>query len=192
MTARTVEPLNGVDVPNLFATLDVVAAQPAAAKFQFRASNQMITGTHSRTTIGGFFGAGEERTHKAVHTFDADHPEVLVGADTGPTPIEFVLHALATCLTAGIANIASVRGIELTKVESTVEGDIDLMGLLGLDEGVRNGYQEIRVRFNIEGNGDIDSLRDVVERSIARSAVYDVLTNGVQVTVDVNATDTRG
>jgi len=175
--------LNGVDVPNLFATLDVVRSHPEAASFQFRAANRMVSGTHSMSRISGFFGAGEERTHKAVHTYDADHPEVLTGADNGPTPVEFLLHALASCLTAGVANIASARGIRLNRVESSVTGDIDLMGLLGLDESVRNGYQEIRIDFEIEGDTDTTRLRELVERSVARSAVYDVLTNGVPVKV---------
>lgn len=179
--------LNGVDVPNLFATLDVVRDQPEAAKFQFRATNTMVSGTNSRSTISGFFGAGEERAHKAVYTYDADHPEVLVGADNGPTPVEFLLHALASCLTAGIANIASARGVNLNRVESTVSGDIDLMGLLGLDESVRNGFQEIRIDFEIEGDADGGDLRQIVERSVARSAVYDVLTNGVAVKVGIKA-----
>ena len=187
MTTRTATPLNGVDVPSLFATLDVVKAHPAAAKFQFRASNRMRLGTHSTTTIEGFFGAGEEHAHKAAHTYDADHPAVLVGQDNGPTPVEFLLHAIAACITAGIANVASARGVILHRVESTVLGDIDLLGLLGLDDSVRNGYQGLRVRFEIEGDADADTLREIVERSVARSAVYDVLTNGVPVTIDVAA-----
>jgi uncharacterized OsmC-like protein len=179
--------INGVNLTNLFATLDVVKAQPPAAKFQFRASNEWLSGTHSRSTMGGFFGAGQEHEHKAVYAYDADHPAVLVGQDNGPTPVEFLLHAIAACLAAGIGNIASARGITLTRVASTVEGDIDLMGLLGLDESVRNGYQGIRVNFEIEGDAPAEKLREVVQRSIARSAVYDVFTNGVPVTVNVTA-----
>lgn len=185
MTTRTVAPLNGVDVPTLFATLDAVKDQPTAAKFQFRATNRWLTGTHSRSTIGGFFGAGQEHEHKATYAYDADHPTVLVGQDNAPAPVEFLLHAIAACITAGIGNIASARGIALDRVEATVEADIDLLGLLGLDDSVRNGYQGIRVRFEIEGDADTDTLRDVVERSVARSAVFDVLTNGVPVTVEV-------
>ena len=111
---------NGVDVATLFATLDAVKAAPDAARFQFRASNQWVSGTHSRGTIHGFFGVGEERTHEHVFQFDADHPAVLVGRDNGPTPVEYVLHALAACLTAGLANIAAARGVRLTAVTSTV------------------------------------------------------------------------
>ena len=122
---------NGVDTATLFATLDAVKQAPEAAKFQFRAHNQWLSGTHNRSTIADFYGVGEERAHERSFTFDADHPAVLVGRDNGPTPVEFVLHALAACLTAGLANIAAVRKIRLTEVRSTVSGDIDLNGILG-------------------------------------------------------------
>jgi uncharacterized OsmC-like protein len=124
--------------------------------------------------------------HNSVHVFEADHPTVLVGTDHGPTPTEYVLHALAACLTAGIANIAAARNIKLTSVESTVEGDIDLLGILGLGEGVRNGFQGIKVSFKLTGD-DPDKLRKVVEQSRARSAVYDIVTNGVPVEIEVEA-----
>jgi uncharacterized OsmC-like protein len=185
MTSRT-ETRNGVDVAALFGALDAVKAQPEAAKFQFRAENEWISGTHSRSRIHEFFGLGAEQTHRQAHVYDADHPEQLVGTDVGPSPVEFLLHALAACITAGIGNIASARGIELTRVRSTVTGDIDLVGLLGVDESVRNGYQSIDVRLVIEGDAGADELRKVVERSIARSAVYDMLTNGTAVTVHVD------
>jgi uncharacterized OsmC-like protein len=125
-------------------------------------------------------------THRQPFTFDADHPPVLVGTDNGPTPAEYVLHALAACLTAGIANIAAARGITLTEVSSTVEGDIDLLGILGLSDEVRNGYQQIRVSFTLRGD-DPEKLRSVVEQSRLRSAVFDVVTNGVPVSIDVDA-----
>ncbi|HSM44855.1 MAG TPA: OsmC family protein [Acidimicrobiia bacterium] len=185
MSTRTTMPLNGVDVPTLFATLDVVKATPPAAEFQFRASNRWHSGTHSRSSIHGFFGAGDEQTHKTVYELDADHPEVLVGGDNGPTPVEFLLHAIAACITAGIGNIASARGIELHKVESWVEGDINLNGILGFDDSVRNGFRQLRVRFEIEGDAPRDVLEGIVAQSIARSAVYDVLTNGVPVDIEV-------
>lgn len=177
--------VNGVNLTNLFATLDAVKAQPAAAEFQFRAANEWLSGTHSQTTMGGFFGAGQEHEHKATYTYEADHPAVLVGQDNGPTPVEFLLHAIATCLTAGIGNIAAARGVKLTRVASTVTGDINLLGLLGIDESVRNGYQGITVNFEIEGDAPAEKLREIVQRSISRSAVYDVFTNGIPVTVNV-------
>jgi len=175
---------NGVDKAALFATIDAVRGNNDIAKFQFRATNQWMRGTHSQSTIHGFHGAMQEMTHERSWTFDADHPAVLVGSDTGPTPVEFLLHALAACLTSGIANIAAARGVNLTSVESTVEGDIDLLGILGLSDEVRNGYEQIRVRFHLEGD-EADAMRRVVEQSRLRSAVYDVLTNGVPVSVSV-------
>jgi uncharacterized OsmC-like protein len=179
-------PRNGVDTPVLFATLNAVKANPQIAQFQFRAANQWISGTHSRSSIQGFYGAGQEDDSRTEpFEYDADHPAVLVGSGLAPTPVEFLLHALAACLTAGLANIAAARGITLTRVQSTVTGDIDLNGVLGLSDEVRNGYEAVRVSFEIEGDASPEQLRALVEQSRARSAVYDVLTNGVQVSVDV-------
>jgi uncharacterized OsmC-like protein len=184
MTTTDIPSRNGVDTAALFATLDAVKASPEIAKFRFRATNRWISGTHNQSTIHGFYGAGQELEHRQAATFEADHPEVLVGQDHAPTPVEFLLHALAACLTSGIANIAAARGVNLTAVESTVEGDIDLLGILGLSDEVRNGYQQIRVAFHLEGD-DSDKLRRVVEQSRLRSAVFDVLTHGVPVSIDV-------
>ena len=176
---------NGVDTATLFATLDAVKGDTDLAKFQFRATNRWLNGTYNQSTIHGFHGAKQEMTHRQPFTFDADHPPVLVGADNGPTPVEYLLHALAACLTAGIANVAAARGITLTEVSSTVEGDIDLLGILGLSDEVRNGYEQIKVSFNLRGD-DPEKLRTVVEQSRRRSAVFDVLTNGVPVTIQVS------
>jgi uncharacterized OsmC-like protein len=177
---------NGVDTATLFATLDAVKGDTDIAKFQFRATNRWVSGTHNRSTIHGFYGAKQEMTHKQPHVFDADHPPVLVGTDNGPTPAEYLLHALAACLTAGIANVAAARGVNLTEVSSTVEGDIDLLGILGLGADVRNGYQQIKVNFTLRGD-EPQKLRSVVEQSRRRSAVFDVVTNGVPVSIDVDA-----
>jgi uncharacterized OsmC-like protein len=187
MTITTESPgRNGVDTATLFATIDAVKGQNEIAKFQFRASNTWVTGTHSRSTASDFHGAMQEMRHKTDTVLDFDHPAVLVGADNGPTPVEYVLHAIAACLTAGIANIAAARGVELTKVTSTVEGDIDLLGILGLSDGsVRNGYEQIRVNFYVEGDADDETLRGIVEQSRRRSAVYDALTNPTPVVIDV-------
>ena len=177
---------NGVDTATLFATLDAVKAAPEIAKFQFRAGNTWVSGTHSRSIASGFFGAMQEQQHKSQTTVEFDHPEVLVGTDYGPTPVEYLLHAIAACLTAGIANIAAARGVDLTKVTSTVSGDIDLLGILGLSDGsVRNGYERIHVTFAVEGDADEETLRGIVEQSRRRSAVYDVLTNPTPVAIDV-------
>jgi uncharacterized OsmC-like protein len=181
------EPRNGVNTPVLLATIEAVGQKPELAKFQFRAHSRWISGNHSRSTMHGYFGAGGEHQHNMVHSADADHPPVLCGADNGPTPVEYVLHALAACLTAGIGNIAAARGIDLEMVESTVEGDIDLQGILGLNRNVRNGFQAIRISFLIKGNASAEKLRGVIDQAKARSAVYDIITNGVPVSVAVNA-----
>ena len=180
------EPRHGVDTPNLLATINVVKGTPSLAKFQFRASCRWIDGTYSESRVESFSGAGGEHSHQSQFRYGADHPAVLVGQDRGPTPIEFLLHGLAACITAGIGNIAAVRGVTLTSVESQVEGDIDLQGILGLSNTVRNGYERIRINFTIAGDAPPEKLREIVEQSRARSAVFDVLTNGVPVEVTVN------
>ena len=187
MTATTADgQINGVDTATLFATLK---GQNEIAKFQFRASNEWVSGTHGRSTFSGFYGAGQEMQHKAPTTVDSDHPEVLVGQDNAPTPVEYLLHGIAACLTAGLGNIAAARDVRLTRVRSTVEGNIDLLGILGLSDSVRNGYEQIKVTMYVEGDveGDVDEdkLRALVEQSRRRSAVYDVLTNGTPVVIDV-------
>jgi uncharacterized OsmC-like protein len=133
--------------------------------------------------MSGYFGAFAEQQRDRTFVAEGDHPRVLVGADNAPTPVEFLLHALAACLTAGIGNIAAARGVTLTRVTSEVEGNIDINGLLGLSTEVRNGYQDIRINFEIEGDAPAGKLAEIVEQSKARSAVFDVLTNGVPVYV---------
>ncbi len=177
---------NGVDTAALFATIDAVKGDPEIAKFRFRAVNTWVSGTHNQSTIYGLYGAKQEMLHQATWTFDADHPAVLVGEDNGPTPTEYLLHALVSCLVSGLANIAAARSVTLTEVTATVEGDIDLLGILGLSDEVRNGFQEIRVSFNLRGD-DPEKLSAVVEQSRQRSAVYDLLTNGVPISIEVDA-----
>jgi|KBSSwiStaDraftv2_1062776.scaffolds.fasta_scaffold395851_2 uncharacterized OsmC-like protein len=180
-------PRNGVNTPALFATIGVVKDQPQLAQFRFRATNKWIAGTHSRSRMEPFTGAGGVHTHGTDFQLDGDHPTVLTGADQGPTPVEYILHALASCLTAGIANIAAARGVNLTSVESTVEGDIDLRGILGLSNEVRNGYQGIRASFRIRGDAPEAKLAEIVAQSQARSAVFDILTGQVPVAITVDA-----
>jgi uncharacterized OsmC-like protein len=180
-------PLNGVDTPNLFATINFVAGNPGTSLFQFRARNRWVSGTHSRTEISDFYGAKGEQSRDKTFLAEGDHPSLLVGADTAPTPVEFLLHALASCITAGIGNIAAARGVTLTKVTSFVEGNIDISGLLGLSSDVRNGYQDIRISFEIEGDAPAAKLAEIIEQSKARSAVFDVLTRGVAVDVEIKA-----
>jgi uncharacterized OsmC-like protein len=177
---------NGVDTAALFATIGVVDGQRDLARFQFRATSSWMAGTHSRTTLHTFSGAGQEHEHKSTYQMDVDHPVVLVGADNGPTPVEYLLVGLAGCLTAGIANIAAARRVMLRSVTATVEGDIDLQGILGLSDDVRNGYEKIRVRFEIDADAPAEKVRQIVDQSRARSAVFDVLTNGVPVSIDVD------
>lgn len=178
---------NGVDTTALFETINVVKENRELAQFQFRATNRWVSGTHSQSRIYGFSGAGQELSHKAEVVLDGDHPEALVGQDNGLTPVEFVLHALASCLTAGIGNIASARKVNLDYVESTVEGDLDMQGLLGLSDEVRNGYEQIRISFRIAGDAPPEKLREIVEQSRNRSAVFDIITGQVPVSIEVNA-----
>ena len=182
---RTPVRMNGVDAPGLLATVNAVGAQPDLATFQFRAKSHWLSGTHCETTMHGFSGAGGEHNHVVAYKGAADHPAVLCGADAGPTPTEWLLHALASCLTAGIANIAAVRGIKLNKVESTVEGNIDLRGILGLSKDVRNGYKDIKVSFEIDADATPDQIERIVMQAKARSAVFDCITNGVPIAIGV-------
>ncbi len=186
-TVREIQPKNGVDTPTLFATINAVREMPELAKFTWRASNRWLAGTHSRSRSETFTGAGGDHAHAMSFQFDGDHPAVLVGKDNGPTPVEFLLYGLAACLTAGIANVAAARGVTLTSVESTIEGAMDLRGILGLSDEVRNGYESIRIRFRIAGDAPAEKLRSIVEQSRSRSAVLDVLTNGTAVDVEVEA-----
>ncbi|MGW5237659.1 OsmC family protein [Monashia sp. NPDC004114] len=186
MTTRDNPVRNGVDTPALFATLDAVKGDPDLAEFQFRVTNEWVSGTHNRSTIHDFHGCKQEMTHAATWTYDADHPAVLVGNDNGPTPVEYVLHALAACLASGLANIAAARGVNLDQVTTRVTGDIDLRGILGLSDEARNGFKQVSVHFALRGD-DPDKLRAVVEQSRRRSAVYDLLTNGVPVSIEVDA-----
>lgn len=176
---------NGVDTATLFATIGAVREQPELAKFRFRTRTDWVSGTHSESRYPGFYGAGQEHTHRTDTVVHADHPVVLVGDDNGPTPAELMLNALGACLMAGLGNIAAARGIELTGVRCDVEGDIDLRGILGLDDGVRNGFESIRVTFHVDGDAEADQLAELVAQSRRRSAAYDVLTHGTSVTVEV-------
>ena len=181
------EPRNGVNTPALMATIDVVKGMPELAQFRFRASSKWIDGTLSETRIESFSGAGGDHTHKSEFRFDADHPAVLVGQDRGAVPVEFLLVGLASCITAGIGNIAAARGVTLTSVESRIEGDIDLRGILGISDTVRNGYQKLRITFDIKGDAPPQKLREIVEQSKGRSAVFDILANRVPVELAIDA-----
>jgi uncharacterized OsmC-like protein len=175
---------NGVDTSVLFATLDAIKQQPELATFQFRASNTWLGGAHNRSTIKGFYAACQEDTSRSeAFTIDAGEPAVLLGTDTGPNPAEALLHALAACLTTSLVYVAAARGVTLTRVESTLEGDMDVRGALGLSDGVRNGFERIRVSFKVEGDAPDKKLHEVVERAQKRSAVFDMVSHGVPVLV---------
>jgi uncharacterized OsmC-like protein len=180
-------PRNGVDTPKLFATIAAVADQPSLAAFKFRAQGKWMGGTHCRSTVAGFYGVGGEMKHAMPFTAESDHPKVLCGEDQGPTPVEHLLHALAGCLTAGIANIAAARGVTLQSVDCMVEGDMDLRGILGLSQEVRNGFQAIRVTFKVNGDAPAEMLQKIIDQSRARSAVFDILTKGVPVSIALEA-----
>ena len=186
MTAVTDTIRNGVDTGTMFATLDLIKAQPELAQFQFRATNRWIAGAHNRSTIQGFYAAGGEDTSRTgAFELDAGEPAILLGTDTGPNPAEYLLHALAACLTTSIVYVAAARKVELTSVESTLTGDMDVRGALGVDEEPRNGFERIGVTFRVTGNAPEEKLREVVDRARQRSAVYDMVTNGVAVDLTV-------
>lgn len=177
---------NGVNVEALLEARKALTEAPEAAKFKWRASCKWKNGTHSETRIRGFHGLGQEQQHKTEFSFDADHPEVFASADLGVTPIEFVLVGLASCLTAGVASVAQNRGIQLRSVEANLEGAMDIQGILGVDSDVRNGYDDIKVTFNIDADASQQDIEALVAQSQKRSAVYDVLTNPTNVSVEVN------
>ena len=180
--------VNGVDVERLFGTIEAVKENPEIAKFVFRSSNTWMGGGHNRSTIKGFYGAcQEDATRTEPFVLDADEPPVLLGEDKGPNPVEFVLHALAACMTTSLVYHAAARGIEIRSLETRFEGDLDLRGFLGLDETVRNGYQGIRVTFRIEGDASQEQLEELVEVSKHRSPVFDVVTSPVPVDVRVES-----
>ena len=188
-TKDTATVRNGVDTITMFATLDAIKAQPEIAKFQFRASNRWLSGAYNRSTIKDFYAAGgEDTTRTEAFTLDAGEPAILLGTDTGPNPAEYLLHALAACVTTSLVYSAAARGVRLTSVESTLEGDLDVQGALGINtEDYRNGYEQIRMTIRISGDAPAEKLRQVVQRGTDRSVVFDSVANGVPISVDVIA-----
>jgi uncharacterized OsmC-like protein len=176
---------NGVNVQALLDAREALREAPEATKFTWRASCTWVNGTHSQAKVNNFFGLGEEQSHKTETTFEADHPEIFASEDHGITPIEYMLVGLASCLTAGIASVAQNRGIQLRSVESRLEGQMDIQGILGMDSDVRNGYDDIKVVFEIDADASKEDIEAIVAQSQKRSAVYDALTNPVNITVEV-------
>jgi uncharacterized OsmC-like protein len=182
---------NGVDTKQLYGTLDAMTAQPGLGAFRFRAVNHWIDGAHNRTTIDGFHGAGQEDDSRArPFVLDAGEPSILLGHDTGPSPVEALLHALAACLTTSLVYIAAARKVRLTEVRSTLEGELDVRGCLGLADEVGNGFGAVRVRIAVRGDASAETLRELVTRAQQRSAVYDTLTRGVSVTIELEPATT--
>jgi uncharacterized OsmC-like protein len=176
---------NGVNVEALLGAREALSKAPQAAKFNWRASSKWIGGTHSRTSVKGFYGLGQDQSHKTEFSFDMDHPEIFASEDKGATPVEMVLTGLAGCLTAGVAAVAQHRNIQLRSVTATLEGSMDIQGILGIDADVRNGFDGIKVRFHIDADATREQIEALVAQSQKRSAVYDILTNPTEVTVSV-------
>ena len=186
MSTSDVQVDNGVNVAALLEARDALTEAPEAAKFSWQATCKWMNGTHSHSTVEGFFGLGENQTHKTVFSFDADHPEVFASEDNGATPVEYVLVGLASCLTAGIASVAQHREIQLHSVIVTIKGSMDLQGILGIDSDVRNGFDGIHIKFDIEADASQEDIEAIVAQSQKRSAVFDVVTNPTNVSVEVN------
>ena len=177
---------NGVNTEALLGAREALTAAPEAARFQWRATCKWMHGTHSRSTVKGFFGLGEEQSHKTDYSFDTDHPEIFASEDNGATPVELVLAGLAGCLTAGIAAVAQMRDIQLRSVKATLDGSMDIQGILGIDSDVRNGFDGIKVTYDIDADATREEIEALVAQSQKRSAVYDVITNPTNVAVEVN------
>lgn len=176
---------NGVNVGALLDAREALSENPEGAKFNWRASCKWVNGTHSQSTVDGYHGLGAEQKHKTEFSFDADHPAVFAAEDNGATPVEYVLVGLASCLTAGVASVAQNREIQLRSVEAKLEGDMDILGILGADSDVRNGFDNIKVTFDIDADASKDDIEAVVAQSQKRSAVFDILTNPTNVSVEV-------
>lgn len=185
MTATATPVDNGVNVEALLGAREAMTETRPAAQFQWRARSEWVDGTHTRTSIEDFFGAGAEQHHVKEFTFDTDHPELFASSDNGVTPTEMVLVGLAGCLTGGIASVAQNRGVQFHSVKATVEGDMDLAGILGIDRDVRNGYGQIRVTFQIDADASHDQIVGLVTQSQKRSAVYAVVANPTAATIEV-------
>lgn len=177
---------NGVNVEALLGAREALTAAPQAAQFNWRADCTWVKGTHSQTSIEKFFGLGEEQSHRQKLTYDADHPAIFASEDNGITPVEFVLVGLASCLTAGIAAVAQHRNIQLNSVTSSVEADMDVQGILGIDADVRNGFSGINIHFKVDADASAEEIAAIVAQSQKRSAVFDVVTNPTNVHVKVN------
>jgi uncharacterized OsmC-like protein len=185
MNATAIKVDNGVNVEALLGARQALTEAPQAARFKWRASCSWVRGTHSRSTVQSFFGLGAEQSHKSEFTYEADHPEVFAAEDKGATPVEYVLVGLAACLTAGVAAVAQNRGIQLRSVKASVEAGMDIQGILGIDADVRNGFDGIKVVFDIDADASKEDIAALVAQSQRRSAVFDIVTNPTNVAVEI-------
>jgi uncharacterized OsmC-like protein len=185
MSLTTVKVDNGVNVEALLGARQALTETPEAARFKWRATCSWVNGTHSRSTVHGFYGLGTEQSHKTEFSFDADHPEIFASEDNGSTPVEYVLVGLAACLTAGVAAVAQNRQIQLRSVKATLEAGMDIQGILGIDSEVRNGFDGVKVVFEIDADASKDDIASLVAQSQKRSAVFDIITNPTNVVVEV-------
>ena len=185
MTSTATPVNNGVNVDALLGARTALTDAPEAANFEWRATCEWRNGTHSTSNVDGFFGLGAEQKHRTSYSFDVDHPEIFASEDNGATPVEYVLVGLAGCLTAGVAAVAQMREIQLNSVSATVEGAMDVRGILGMDTDVRNGFSSIKVTYRIDADATPDEIKALVAQSQKRSAVYDVITNPTDVRVEV-------
>jgi len=176
---------NGVNIEAILGARQALTDAPAAAQFQWRASCEWVRGTHSRSMVTDFTGLGENHAHRQAFALDSDHPEVFASEDNGPTPVEIVLCGIASCLMAGVATVATNRGVQLRSVKATVEGSMDLQGILGIDGDVRNGFESIKATFNIDADCSRADLEAILAQSQKRSAVYDIVTNPTTVLVEL-------
>jgi uncharacterized OsmC-like protein len=186
MSTEATDARNGVNIEALLEAREILTGAPEAAQFQWRASSEWVNGTHTRSTVEKFFGLGEEQSHRMTFSYDTDHPEVFASEDNGSTPVEFVLVGLSGCIGAGIATVAANRGIKLNSVRTTVAADMDLAGILGIDGDVRNGFSNIKIKYEIDADASEDDIKAIVAQSQKRSAVFDIVTNPTEVEVEVH------
>lgn len=186
MSEVTTAANNGVNVEALLGAREALTEAPEAAKFVWRAASEWKNGTHTESSVEGFFGLGEEQNHVREYKYDTDHPEIFASADKGATPVEFVLVGLAGCLTAGIAAVAQNRNIQLNSVKAIIEADMDIQGILGIDADVRNGFNGMTVSYQIDADASDEDIAALVAQSQKRSAVFDIITNPTNVNVEVN------
>ncbi len=185
MSEQTSTVDNGVNVGALLEAREALTAAPEAAQFKWRATCSWVNGTHSKSSVEGYFGLGEEHKHKSTFSFDADHPEVFASEDCGATPVEIVLVGLAACMTAGVAAVAQHRDIQLRSVKATLEAGMDIQGILGIDSDVRNGFDGIHIRYEIDADASKEDIEALVAQSAKRSAVYDIVTNTTNVSTEI-------